>query len=191
MIGLLLNLIYLLVFVFIGVWLYLNVLTGAKESKTSSGVLLKYDKPPTVAEFYIRLVFNLGNLTKPGFLPSSKTIPPFEVQVSKADIKERLPQWEKVTGFSRDSKEVPFAFPYATSLSMFAGILSHSKYPIKPLAGIIHMKQSIIQLRPLMKNESIGKRGYFSGGKSSERGTEIEGVTEVYQNNTFESNNLI
>jgi len=184
-------LVYSIVAIIGFVFVYFNVLTGPKEIRQNGTTVLKYLNPPSVVEFYLRLLLNSGNLTKPGFLPKNKTIPPFEVIVAKADSKERLPQFEKITGFARDSKEIPVSFPYALSLSIFAGVLSHSTYPLKPMAGIIHMKQTILQLRPILKNESISKRGIFTAGKNTERGTEIDAITEVYQNNSVEESNLI
>lgn len=48
------------------------------------------------------------------------------------------------------------------------------------MAAIIHMRQTIRQLRPLKLNETFGIRGIFKNGRNTERGTEIDAVVEIY-----------
>jgi len=72
-----------------------------------------------------------------------------------------------------------------------SSVVTHPTYPIKSVAGIIHMRQTIAQLRPFKMDERITKRGIIEGGTNTERGTELDAIVELYTSPNMKPDELI
>lgn len=130
----------------------------------------------------------MNNLTKPGSLPKNTTIPRFEVYCKNATgTTQAITSYSKEVGFNVKD-EVPLPFPFATSLPLIAPIIEHHKYPIKAFASIVHIKQTIQQLRPIKMTESIVKKAIMEGGTNTDRGSELASTVELYSNKELVAN---
>jgi len=169
-----------------------KTLTAPKcRTKTDGTISFTYSKPPSVFQFYLRLLTSVGNFYKSSQLSSNQKIPQFEVIVEDARLSQKsLSKYMAVCKFSgeRYKKEQPLTWNFASGLSLAGCIVTHPKFPLKPITNLIHIKQTISQLSPLEPGVLLKKRLVMGGGKVTERGTEIEGLMELYNG---DSNTLV
>jgi len=178
------------------VWLFKEMTSPkVKYSKDNSGrenLFIEYQSIPSPLEFYTRMITSLNNLTKSSFLPNGVIPPKCEVVVKAQPInKESYKSYLKVCGFPTDREEVPAPYHIGISLPVVSAILTHPCWPIKPLATMIHVKQTISMLRPIKSNEIFFKRFIFGQVRNTERGTEMDGIVQLFTDSNYEEKSIV
>jgi acyl dehydratase len=160
--------------------------TGPKVSQRADGTTaFVYSRLPSPFQFYFRILTSKNNFLKSSRLKEGKKIPPFEVIVEDGRLESKaLRKFLKICGLSasRYTKEQPFTWNFASILPLASCVITHPKFPIRPITTLIHIRQTIDQLRALEVDERIKKRLVLGGGRTTDRGSEIEGRIELYTN---------
>lgn len=102
---------------------------------------------------------------------TKKTIIPklsVDLKGVKTDAK-LLKQYRHVCGFESKA-HLPSTFPHIMAFPLHMKLLTDSKFPL-PLLGLVHLKNSITQYRPLNTNELFDITCSLSEGRSSTIGT--------------------
>jgi len=177
------------------IWLFKKLTLGKVQYKKTAetGVIsARYQVAPSIWQLYLRTATSMYNFTKPGFLRQSTKVPKVEVICVNANpTMKRLDLFNVVCGFPRDSPHVPPPFHFASSLSLMAEVLAHPQYPLKPLASLIHMGQTIKLLKPIARDQKISKRLISIKFEETERGTELHSMIELYSSPDFSDATLL
>eukprot|EP01119_Soliformovum_irregulare_P003996 TRINITY_DN15011_c0_g1_i1.p1 TRINITY_DN15011_c0_g1~~TRINITY_DN15011_c0_g1_i1.p1 ORF type:complete len:348 (+),score=112.23 TRINITY_DN15011_c0_g1_i1:52-1095(+) len=191
MIGVILWIIFFFVAVAGGIYAY-KLVAGPKITVEDGIVRLKMFSIPSTFEFYLRVVTSWNNLTKRPQLSRDGQIPPFEVLcIDGRPPAHRLPQFLKVCKYDSKSEDLPPSYIFGNSISLFGSVLSHPSYPLKSMAPITHMKQTISLIKPLCTHDRFSLRGIFQGGRITERGSDIDAVVEIYPSADFDAKGII
>ena len=95
----------------------------------------------------------------------------------KTDAK-LLKQYSRVCGF-KSKAHLPATFPHIMAFPLHMKLLTDSRFPL-PLLGLVHLKNSITQYRPLNTNEVIDLSCSLSKEKSTELGTQFDILTKAF-----------
>jgi len=94
----------------------------------------------------------------------------------KTDTK-LLKQYSRVCGFESKA-HLPATFPHIMAFPLHMKLLTDSKFPL-PLLGLVHLKNSITQYRPLNTNEVIDLFCSLSKERNTEIGTQFDIITKA------------
>lgn len=120
-------------------------------------------------------------LTKNLFSKKEIIIPPIiaEQQDVKFD-KEKIASYRKVCKFSDDSNNlVPAIYPHILAFPLHLEVMLHPNFPVTPI-GMVHLRNSIEQYRPIMMDESLTIRVQLGSECPSHRGYEFDIETRIY-----------
>lgn len=85
---------------------------------------------------------------------------------------ERLRAYRAICGFP-ETGAVPIPYPQVHAIGLQMHLLSQKQFPL-PLIGLVHLKNRIVQERPLGEDESFGVTVGLVGHKKTERGLEFD-----------------
>jgi len=125
---------------------------------------------------------NILSLFSKAALPKKTTkqivIPELSVDLKgiKTDAK-LLKQYSRVCGFESKA-HLPATFPHIMAFPLHMKLLTDSNFPL-PLLGLVHLKNSITQYRPLNTNEVIDLSCSLSKERNTEIGTQFDIITKA------------
>jgi len=90
---------------------------------------------------------------------------------------ELLKQYSRICGFESKA-HLPATFPHIMAFPLHMKLLTDSKFPL-PLLGLVHLKNSITQYRPLNISEVFDISCTLSNGHDSNMGTQFDVITKV------------
>lgn len=111
--------------------------------------------------------------------PSDKTrIPELQAEVvGIATDTDTLPSYRKVCGFKAGS-ELPPTWPHVLAFPLHLKLLTDPQFPL-PLLGLVHIRNSITQYRPVLTGENLDIRVTLSNQQRTDKGIEFDLVTEA------------
>lgn len=104
-------------------------------------------------------------------------IPPLEVRLDKvrADAAQ-LAAYNEVCGF-KDAETLPITFPQVMAFSLPMYLMAQPQFPL-PMLGIVHVRNSIRQTRPLRADETYNVVVRMGESRRVRAGLEFDIVTE-------------
>ncbi|MBR9870766.1 MAG: hypothetical protein GYB26_06475 [Gammaproteobacteria bacterium] len=111
--------------------------------------------------------------------PSENThIPKLQAEVvGIATDTDSLPNYRKVCGFKAGS-QLPATWPHILAFPLHLKLLTDPKFPL-PLLGLVHIRNSITQYRPIMTGENLDIRVTLGNQQRTDKGIEFDLVTEA------------
>jgi hypothetical protein len=134
---------------------------------------LTLEKMPATGANYLKAALSLSRKVEGTVaIPSlSATLPELRVDPSQ------LAAYRDICGFA-ESDSLPVTFPQVIAAAMQMHLLNQPGFPI-PLIGLVHLRNSIEQQRPLKTDEAfaVNVRIDGEGSKQSDKGLEFDIVT--------------
>jgi len=135
---------------------------------------LEFDRLPSANKLYVRAA-----LAKPKGLKSGETIPRIEARVRRVRPDPRqVAGYRAVCGFT-DNGRLPPTFPHILAAPLHLAVLTHQDFPLK-LLGAVHVRNHVIQHRPLQADESLDVRVSVEGHTPVDGGIEFRLETRVH-----------
>jgi len=133
------------------------------------------DRPPSALSLYLKAAGSARR--KPG---KNIEIPLVETRLDnvRADAK-LLAAYNKVCGF-KDSEFLPITYPQVMAFSLPMVLMADDKFPL-PMLGIVHVRNSIRQTRPLRADESYSVIARITESRCVRAGLEFDIVTDFSQ----------
>lgn len=121
----------------------------------------------------------LKALRSGGKLSDGETIPRIEASATGIDTDPgRLRKYREVCGFS-DSDRLPATFPHILAFPLHMQMLTSKAFPLR-LLGLVHVRNSITQHRPIKVNERLDVKTWVDGHRDVHNGIEFDMLTEVH-----------
>jgi acyl dehydratase len=130
------------------------------------------ERPPSALSLYLKAAGSARR--KPG---KNIELPLLETRLDnvRADAKQ-LAAYNKVCGF-KDSEILPITFPQVMAFSLPMVLMADDKFPL-PMLGIVHVRNSIRQTRPLRADESYTVLARITESRRVRAGLEFDIVTD-------------
>ncbi|SFM14554.1 MaoC/PaaZ C-terminal domain-containing protein [Marinobacter zhejiangensis] len=93
-------------------------------------------------------------------------------------IGPKLARYEQVCGFAPHTS-VPITWPHILAFPLQLKLLTDSQFPL-PLLGLVHLRNSITQFRPIGTGERLDIEVRLDGETQTDRGLEFDLVTECF-----------
>lgn len=130
------------------------------------------EAPGTLSQ-YSRALFAKGTKTKNPQLPKTEII----LSGVKADP-AKVAKYSEVCGFNQKSTALPLTFPHIMAFPLHIELMLQKDFPLA-LMGLVHIRNEIIQHRPINIQESMDIRCYFTEGRMTDKGFEIDIKSDV------------
>ena len=88
-----------------------------------------------------------------------------------------LAAYRRVCGFAEDG-QLPLTYPHVLANPLHLALLTGPECPVR-LFGLVHLRNTVRSLRPLAEGEPIDLCCTLGGPRETERGQELDLVTEV------------
>jgi acyl dehydratase len=135
-------------------------------------VSLQFTSAPAIAPAYLKILL----ARKPAFAADS--VPHIEAVLERFAVDRRhLARYRKVCG-ERDSDELPITYPHVLATPVHLAMLACEAFPVS-LLGVVHIRNRIVQQRPLNVGEAGRIRAWLEGHRETARGQELDLQTEV------------
>lgn len=132
-----------------------------------------HSKPPALLPLFARAI--LPKKQKPGL---DTTIPDLQVELLGASTNTpALAPYASVCGFKKGSK-VPLTWPHILAFPLHLKLLTDRRFPL-PLLGLVHLRNTITQHRPISVGENVDIRVSLSNQQNTNRGIEFDLITEA------------
>lgn len=140
----------------------------------AKATVLEFSKLPSTATAFVKA----ATAKKPG-LKAGKTVPPITATVKNLPIDgNKLVRYRKVCGFpSGKTIPAPFLHIYAAPLHM--ALLTCEQFPLK-LLGLVHVRNSMTQHRPVTANEKLNITVKVDGHREVPLGIEFDIISQVH-----------
>jgi len=133
---------------------------------------LRFVSAPALLPAYLKILLS----RKPRL--ASGTIPRIEAALSDFRIDRRkLARYEQVCG-EPSSAQVPIAFPHVLATPLHLAMLASDAFPLN-LFGVVHVRNRIVQRRPLRLDDSGEIRACIEPDNVTLRGQELRLQTDV------------
>ncbi|MEZ4385810.1 MAG: MaoC/PaaZ C-terminal domain-containing protein [Nannocystaceae bacterium] len=129
---------------------------------------------PSLAASLARLV--RAGARKPG-LRGAESIPRIEAYATVAPDRQRLAAFRDVCA-APPGPHAPLTWPYALVTPLHLHIVSAREFPL-PALGLVHMREQIVQTRPIPADAELCLRCRVDGHRPHRRGVEFDLTTEV------------
>ena len=128
--------------------------------------------PPMVINFAKAV---LRATVKPG---SNPTLPDIGLRLNDVALDEKhLAAYRKVCGF-KSSGTLPITYPHMHSHPLFLTLILDDKFPF-PALGLVHVRNSITQFRPIQEREQLDVECTFGSLEQKDAGYEFSIHTSV------------
>lgn len=128
---------------------------------------------PGTLNQYGRALFAKGTKTKNPQLPNTEII----LQGAQADP-AKVAKYNEVCGFNQKSTTLPMTFPHIMGFPLHIELMLQKDFPLA-LMGLVHIRNEIIQHRAINIQETMDVRCYFTEGRMTDKGFEIDIKTDV------------
>lgn len=133
---------------------------------------LRFPSAPALLPAYLKILFS----RKPRL--ACGTLPRIEAALSEFRVDRRkLARYEQVCG-EPSSDRLPIAFPHVLATPLHLAMLASDAFPWN-LFGVVHVRNRIVQKRPLRLDDSGEIRAYIEPHNVTLRGQELRLQTEV------------
>jgi len=144
----------------------------------SNAIRLQISEAPGTLNQYGRALFAKGTKTKNPKLPDAEIL----LSNVKADP-AKVAKYAEVCGF-KSSDKLPVSFPHIMAFPLHIELMLQKSFPFA-LMGLVHVRNTITQHRAIGVNESMDIRCYFSDGRKTDKGFEVDIKADVYAAGTL------
>ncbi|WP_025820783.1 MaoC family dehydratase [Shewanella marina] len=128
---------------------------------------------PSLMSLYRKIFF----VRKPGW--DQQPLPHIQVQVPQVKVHaDKVTQYAKVCGFQFDGINLPLTYLYVKAFRLHATIFTDEQITF-PLLGMIHLKNSISQYRPLTINDVFDLKCRIKTSRMASAGLEFDIISEA------------
>lgn len=136
--------------------------------------VLLFDALPSIWPSYARAFLS----RKPALVPEGAAVPSIEARVAGVVAPARaLAAYRRVCGFPAGGA-LPLTYPRVLATPLQLGLLTSVAFPLR-LLGLVHLHERIRSARPIDERERLELRASLSGHRETERGQELELLTEL------------
>ena len=133
---------------------------------------LRFVSAPALLPAYLKILLS----RKPRL--AAGAIPRIEAALSDFTVsRQQLARYEKVCG-EPPSPQLPIAFPHVMATPLHLAMLASAAFPLN-LFGVVHVRNSIVQQRPLRIDDSGEIRAYIEPDAVTHRGQELRLQTDI------------
>lgn len=115
-------------------------------------------------------------------LLGARTAPRRQASAATTVDRHRLSRYREVCGFPSGGG-VPATFPHLLAFPLTLRIMTSTAFPA-PVLGLVHLRNSITQYRPIEVGEPLTVRAWLGETGDHDRGTTIELLAEVISGDT-------
>ncbi len=135
-------------------------------------VSLRFASAPAIAPAYLKILL----ARKPASITGSP--PRIEAVLERFTVNRRhLARYLKVCG-DRESRDIPITYPHVLATPLHLAMIASEAFPVS-LFGIVHLRNRIVQHRPLHVDDSGEIHAWLEGHRETGRGQELDLQTEV------------
>lgn len=139
----------------------------------AKATVFEFDKLPSTLPTFVKA----ATAKKTG-LKEGKTIPPITATVKNLPIDaNKLVRYRKVCGFP-GGKSVPAPFMHIYAAPLHMALLTSEQFPLQ-LLGLVHIRNSMTQHRPVLANEKLNITVKIDGHRESALGIEFDIISHV------------
>lgn len=138
--------------------------------------LIYQNTGPSLLPLYARAVLPKG--TSSGKKGEAIQIPELSASLKGVTTdRKRLNDYRKSCGFPQGST-LPITWPHIEAFSLHVRLMSDRDFPL-PLLGLVHLRNSITQHRPIQEGECLDLECSLENQVNSDRGIEFDIVTRA------------
>lgn len=120
----------------------------------------------------------LGGKKRPVAGAPAPALPPLSLELAaQAPDPARLARYRALCGFA-DAATVPITWPQVLAGSLHLALMAEPSFPF-PILGLVHVRNSIAQERPLPAGAQLGLRVRAGEARAAKRGVEFDLHTEA------------
>lgn len=135
-------------------------------------VSLQFSSSPGIVPAYLRILLS----RKPSFVVDD--VPRIEAVLGRFAVNARhLARYRKVCG-DRESDELPITYPHILATPVHLAMIACEAFPVS-LLGVVHVRNRIVQHRPLHVSDTGSIRSWMEGFRETARGQELDLQTEI------------
>ena len=141
----------------------------------SDVVKLQFKAFPSVVKMYPGMMVS----KKPSLVKEGKTYKRIEAQINNISADpQHVNQFADVCNFTTDSSTLPLPYPHILAAPLHYALLNHKAFPVK-LLGLVHVKNSITQHRPIALQEIMDIECFIEGFDDTPKGQIFHMQTRV------------
>lgn len=138
-----------------------------------SDISIYKNSPPSLWSLYGKAVLPKGRSAG-----SDIVIPDLRARlVGVSTANDNLKRYRKVCGFSSQTS-VPITWPHILAFPLHLKLLTEKTFPL-PLLGLVHLRNTITQHRPIGIGETLDIDVRLDGQKQGSKGLEFDLITEA------------
>jgi acyl dehydratase len=131
--------------------------------------ILQFEHPPATWRMFLQTLA----AGKPAWVGEGNHVPRIEAVLASAVADpRRLARYSAVTG-APATEWLPIAYPHVLAAPLHLAVFSARAFPVRSL-GLVHVRNVIVQRRPLRLDESFQLRCSIEGHRELERGQEFD-----------------
>jgi acyl dehydratase len=135
---------------------------------------LNFSSPPKSWTLYPKVLV----ARKPRHVREGRTVPRIEAVLANLRVdRGHLASYCEVCG-GAPGETLPIAYPHVLASPLHMAILTSSAFPVQ-LLGLVHVRNRIVQRRPVRTDETGEVRCAIEGHRETERGQEFDLTTSV------------
>lgn len=135
-------------------------------------VSLHFSSAPGIVPAYLRILLS----RKPAFVADG--VPRIEAVLGRFEVNPRhLARYRKVCG-ERELDELPITYPHILATPVHLAMIACEAFPVS-LLGVVHVRNRIVQHRPLHVHDTGSIRSWLEGYRDTSRGQELDLQTQV------------
>lgn len=136
-------------------------------------VSLHFSSTPAVTSAYLKILL----ARKPSF--ACEAVPRIEAVLERFSVSYRhLARYRTVCGH-RDSAELPITYPHVLATPLHLAMIACDAFPLS-LFGVVHLRNRIVQHRPLHVDDSGVIHTWLEGHRDTARGQELDLQTQLH-----------
>ena len=133
---------------------------------------MHFTSAPAIVPAYLRILL----ARKPQVVID--TVPRIEAVLERFSVDAaHLARYRRICG-NRETDTLPIAYPHILATPVHLAMIASDAFPVN-LLGVVHVRNRIVQQRPLGVRESGQIRARLEGHRETSRGQELDLLTEV------------
>ncbi|MBD3640639.1 MAG: hypothetical protein HUJ18_06550 [Marinobacter sp.] len=135
--------------------------------------LIYHHTPPPLLPLFAKAVF-----PKKAGAEGNPEIPALEAHLLGAStVTRQLQDYKKICGFGQHT-HAPITWPHILAFPLHLKLLTEPDFPL-PLLGLVHLRNTITQHRPIGEGESLDLTVRLGNQQRTDRGIEFDLITEA------------
>lgn len=129
---------------------------------------MEFETPPALGPLFARALID----RRPASMPDGRRTPRLEASLAPQPVHEgHLARYREVCGFE-PAPTLPVTYPHVLAAGLQMHLLAEPAFPVR-IAGLVHVRHVIRQLRPLPVEASPALRCWLEGSRTTAVGEEF------------------